>query len=148
MLAECVKLCPDEVWLSGEHPRTIWRIAYHTTAYAHLYLFPNLEAFEPWSKHRLDCTYLEGEAPVATPYTRDEIQECIAIIDSEVDARIDALDLDAETCGFTWYPTVSRVELQIVSLRHLQGHIGQLSEVLIAHGIDTQWMGPMHSVHA
>ncbi len=142
MLRECVELCPAETWTSGPHPRSFWRIAYHAAAYAHLYLFPNLDSFQPWSKHRQDCTYLEGEAPDVAPYTQAEILECIDLIDSEVEARLDALDLDAETCGFTWYPAVSRVELQILSLRHLHGHIGQLSEILIGKGIDTTWLGP------
>ncbi len=142
MLRQCVELCPDSVWTQGPHPRQTWRIAYHAAAYAHLYLFPDLQSFLPWPQHRLDCTYLEGEAPEVTPYTQPELLECIDLIVSEVDSRIDALDLEAETSGFTWYPTVSRVELQILSLRHLHGHIGQISEILIAHGIDTDWIGP------
>ncbi|ARU40109.1 hypothetical protein CCB80_02725 [Armatimonadetes bacterium Uphvl-Ar1] len=141
MLRECVEVCPDDIWVSGSHPRTFWRIAYHAAAYVHLYLFENLEAFEPWSKHRLDCTYLEGDAEVAEAYNRSEMIECLDLIESEFDRRIDGLDLDAEHCGFTWYPTVSRVELMVLSLRHLHGHIGQLSEILIANGIDTEWKG-------
>lgn len=142
MLAQCVERCPDEVWLSGVHPRTFWRIAYHAAAYAHLYLFPDLDSFRPWTKHRLECTYLEGETPEVPAYSRGEMLKCLALIESEVDSRIDALDLGAEKCGFPWYPTISRLELQILSLRHLHGHIGQLSEILIAQGIDTDWMGP------
>jgi hypothetical protein len=142
MLRQCVERAPDEAWTQGEHPRQTWRIAYHAAAYAHLYLFPNLASFQPWSKHRLDCTYLEGEAPHAEPYTKEELLECIDHIDSEVNSRLDAIDLEADSCGFTWYPSVTRVELQILSLRHLHGHIGQLSEILLSHGVDTDWKGP------
>lgn len=143
MLRQCVERCPDEVWNSGAHPRSYWRIAYHAAAYAHLYLFADMKAFAPWPKHRLDCTYLDGEVEPAAPYTQAELIECIDLIDSEVDSRLDALDLSAENCGFTWYPTVTRIELQILSLRHLHGHIGQLSEILLASGVDTDWFGPM-----
>lgn len=142
MLRQCVELCPDEVWISGGHPRTFWRIAYHAAAYTHLYLFPDLDSFRPWPKHRLDCTYLEGDVPHSEAYSQAELIECIEGIAADVDPRIDALDLEAETCGFTWYPTVSRLELQVLSLRHLHGHIGQLSEILLAHGVDTDWLGP------
>jgi hypothetical protein len=145
MLRECVEACPDELWESGEHPRTFWRIAYHAAAYLHLYLFPDLKSFTPWSKHRLDCTYLEGETPEVTSYSRAELLECLDLIASEVAERIQSVDLSAEHCGFTWYPTVTRVELQILSLRHAHGHIGQLSEILMAHGIDTEWIGPAPS---
>ncbi len=142
MLRQAVERCPEEVWTSGAHPRTFWRIAYHAAAYAHLYLFDDLASFKPWSKHRLDCTYLEGEVEPAEPYTIAEMLECIDLIDADVDPSLDRLDLSAESSGFTWYPTVTRVELQILSLRHLHGHIGQLSEILIENGVDTDWIGP------
>jgi hypothetical protein len=143
MLRQCVERCPDEVWTSGPHPRSYWRIAYHAAAYAHLYLFSDMKSFAPWPKHRLDCTYLDGEVEPATPYNQAELIECIDLIDSDVDSRLEGLDLSAENCGFTWYPSVTRIELQILSLRHLHGHIGQLSEILLAAGVDTDWFGPM-----
>lgn len=142
MLQQCVERCPGEVWLAGPHPRSTWRIAYHAAAYAHLYLFPNLAAFEPWPKHKLECTYLEGDVAESAPYSKTELLECIGFVDSEVGPRLGSLNLDAEQCGFDWYPSVSRMELQILSLRHLHGHIGQLSEILLAHGVETDWLGP------
>lgn len=141
MLRQAIQVCPPDLWTHGEHPRTYWRVAYHAAAYAHLYLFKDLASFAPWHKHELDCTYLDGEAPMREPYTQAEMLEMVDLIDSEVEMRIDQLDLDAEHCGFTWYPKVSQVELLILSLRHLHGHIGQLSEVLIAHGSDVDWLG-------
>lgn len=142
MLRQVVERCPDDTWIAGTHPRTFWRIAYHAAAYAHLYLFPDLASFQPWAKHRLESTYLEGDTPVVEPYSKSEMLECIDGIISDIDPRLDAIDLEAESCGFTWYPTVSRLELQILSLRHLHGHIGQLSEILLANGVDTDWIGP------
>ncbi len=32
-----------------------------------------------------------------------------------------------------------------MSLRHIQGHVGQLSELLMAHGIDTDWVSKADS---
>lgn len=141
MFRQLVSDCPDELWLSGPHPRSFWRIAYHALGYAHLYLYENLEAWKPWPKHRKECTWLEGEAPEMTPYSREEAIEFIDLILSEVEPRIDSLDLTDPQCGFTWYPKVSRVELLILSLRHLHGHMGQLHELMIAQGLNVEWLG-------
>ncbi|MBL8087697.1 MAG: hypothetical protein JNM85_06455 [Chthonomonas sp.] len=140
-LRQIIDECPPEVWTQGEHPRTFWRQLFHAAGYAHLYLYSNLQAWQRWPKHRVDCTYLDGEAEVVEPYTQAEMREFVDLIDSEVDAQIDSLDLDEPHCGYNWYPGVSRFELLILSLRHLHGHIGQLDELLRPHGIDIEWRG-------
>jgi hypothetical protein len=142
MLKQAVEVCPEELWHWGEHPRTFWRIAYHAAGYAHLYLYEDLKSWKPWAKARNECAILEGDVPEMTPYTRDEMLDFIRLIESEVESRIQSLDLEQPHCGFTWYPQVSRVELLILSLRHLHGHLGQLHEHLIAHGLDVEWLGP------
>ncbi len=35
---------------------------------------------------------------------------------------------------------MSKLSHQLMNLRHRQGHIGQLSELLMARGIDTDWV--------
>ena len=49
------------------------------------------------------------------------------------------MDLEAKTCGFSWYK-VPKLEHQIVNIRHLGGHVGQLSELLMANGILVDWV--------
>lgn len=143
MLAECVEGCPPELWLSGGHPRPYWKIAYHTVAYAHLYLFPNLDSWEKWEHHRREAAWTfadEGEEiPVLEPYTTEQTMDYIRLIQGQVDARIDALDLDQADCGFDWYKGLSRVELLILSLRHISEHVGQMHELRIAVGLDVDW---------
>lgn len=36
--------------------------------------------------------------------------ESTALIDRELESRLDARDLGAPTCGFFWYRTVSRID--------------------------------------
>ncbi len=48
--------------------------------------------------------------------------------------------LAAGETGFSWYPSMSKLSHELMNLRHLQGHVGQLSELLMAHGIDTDWV--------
>jgi hypothetical protein len=141
MLRQAVADCPEAVWLGGEHPRNTWRIAYHTIGYAHLYLYESLDDWKRWPKHRVEATYLDGDCDVIEPYTQAEALEVIDLIISEIDARIDALDLDSPTCGFTWYPNVTRFELQLLSLRHIHGHLGQIHERMLEAGVDVEWLG-------
>lgn len=139
MLRQTVERCPEQVWISGEHPRNYWRIAYHAIFYTHLYLQPHLDDFQPWSKHREDCDELWENPPVVEPYSVYEILEYIDMIADSVPAFVDRLNLNATETGFYWYPNMAKLDHQLMNLRHIQGHVGQLSEILMAHGIDTDW---------
>lgn len=142
MCRQAVNDCPDHLWTEGEHPRNYWRILFHALAYLHLYLYEDLKSWKRWPKHVVENTYLDGDdVAESEPYTKQEMLELLELIDGEVDARIDALDLANPKSGFTWYPNVSRVELMILSLRHFHGHLGQLHELLIAEGEDIEWLG-------
>jgi len=142
MFRQAIQNCPDDVWISGEPPRSYWRIAYHALAYAHLYLYEDLTSWNKWPNHIQENTYLDGDdVPTNEPYTKQELEQLVKLVDGEIDERFDALDLTSPSCGFTWYPNVTRVELLILSLRHIHGHLGQLHEILIANGEDIEWLG-------
>ena len=149
MLAECVAKCPEGFWLKGEHPRTFWRIAFHAAFFTQLYLGQNEAAFQPWPgrregiHHRL--WHEPGEVePDKLPegdesYGRDELLDYIRWVDGLIDPTIDQLDLDADETGFSWYPNMSKLSHELMNLRHIQGHVGQLSELLMAKGINIDW---------
>jgi hypothetical protein len=142
MLRQAIERCPDEVWTSGDHPRNYWRIVYHAALYAHLYLYENLDSFIAWDKARKECSWLEGDdTPVMEPYNKAEMLEYVDLIVGLVEPRLEALDLNAPHSGYKWYPEVTRLELMILSLRHLHGHIGQLTEILISNNLDVDWLG-------
>ena len=143
MFRQIIERCPDEVWVSGAHPRTFWRIAYHGAYYAHLYLYPNVASYKAWSKHRAGAGQLDGKPKVMEPYTRQELIEFADLIIAEAPAAIASMDFTAQDCGYDWYPNLPKIDHQILSLRHLHGHMGQLSEILLAHGIETDWMGQL-----
>jgi len=154
MLTDCIKRCPEDVWVSGTYPRMFWRIVFHTAFFAHLYIGQNEAAFQPWpaiserfhDAWRLDANVEPYELPAAIdPLSRQDALAYVAFIDSLIDLTIDNLDLDTEDSGFPWYSGISKLSHEIMSLRHIQGHVGQLSEVLMAHGIDTKWIGKIAS---
>ena len=55
MLAECVDGCPQDLWLSGEHPRPYWKIAYHVTMYSQCFLNPSFDSWQRWEHHRREA---------------------------------------------------------------------------------------------
>ena len=150
MLAECVEKCPESMWLEGEHPRTFWRIAFHAAFFTHLYLGQNERAFQPWPGRREGIHHRLWEQPAyvepyelpegVASYGRSEIIDYIRFVDALIDPTVDQLDLDADETGFSWYPGMSKLSHELMNLRHIQGHVGQLSELLMAQGIDPDWV--------
>jgi hypothetical protein len=150
MLAECVEKCPEGMWLEGEHPRTFWRIAFHAAFFTHLYLGQNEKAFQAWSGRREGIHPGLWDRPAevepyelpegAEVYRKHEILGYIQFIDVLIDPTVDQLNLASDETGFSWYPNMSKLSHQLMNLRHLQGHVGQLSELLMARGIDTDWV--------
>jgi hypothetical protein len=142
MMRECVELCSDDVWVSGDHPRNFWRIAYHGLFYAHLYMMPTDKDFMAWNKHREDVDCLWENPPVVSAYSREEILEYLDFIFENVGGWVDALDLESPETGIPWYKNMTKLDHQIMNIRHLQGHVGQLSEILMANGVDEiNWVG-------
>lgn len=142
MLRECIEKCPDETWLAGEHPRNVWRIAYHAIFYTHLYLMVNEEAFEPWPTHKDSLRMLWSDPvapPVVAPVTREETLAYLDYVDRNLDGWVDLIDFESKESGFSWYK-IPKMDHQILNVRHLQGHVGQLSELLYARGVDLDWV--------
>jgi hypothetical protein len=151
MLADCVEKCTDELWFSGQHPRTFWRIAFHAAFFTHLYLGQTEAAFEPWPARKEDIHPGLWESPAevepyelpaeAETYSKSEMLTYIQFISELIESTVSHLDLDAEETGFSWYKNMTKLSHQLLNLRHLQGHVGQLSEILMAKHIDIDWVG-------
>lgn len=144
MLKQCIERCPDDLWTAGDRPRSFWRTAYHALFFTHLYLQPSEADFVPWELHRdgyqdiWPDEWPDDKRPV--PYSKDELLQYWSQCDGMVDPVVDKLDLDSPTTGFHWYD-MPKLDHQIMNIRHIQGHVGQLSELLMAAGVDTDWVG-------
>ncbi len=135
MLRQTIADVPEVTWLAGRHPRNFWRIAYHALFYTHLYAMPTEHDFVAWTKHS-DCTDLWDEPEVKEPYTQSEVLEYLDFIDAHIGDWVQALDLDSQESGFSWYPDLQKLDHQMVNLRHLAGHAGQLAELAMNGGVD------------
>ncbi|MBA4370633.1 MAG: hypothetical protein C0418_03525 [Coriobacteriaceae bacterium] len=159
MLRDAVERCPDEAWAAEGQGVPFWRVAYHTLYFTHLYLSTDERSFTAWEKHQTGLQDLDDipgppelvellEPPhrpsrTGEPLTREEILEYLAFCEGMVDPSIDSLDLMREDTGFSWHnPQRSKIEHQIVNIRHIQYHVAQLSARLRAAGVEgVEWVG-------
>jgi hypothetical protein len=150
MLKQAILKCPDLLWVSTTSKNHFWRIVFHALFYTHLYLQPTEEDFVPWSKHRDESQFLgllpwppHNEPKIGKLYDKQELLEYLDLCHTEVDAKVDMLVLE-NASGFNWLP-FDKAELQFYNIRHLQQHIGELSERLGNQDIEIDWIGTMIS---
>jgi len=135
MLKQAIERCPATLWNDPADQNKFWHVAYHALYYTHLYLQPSEQDFEPWAKHRKS----HDLAKAADPHSKEEILQYLAFCQQQVIEQVPQLNLDAES-GFYWL-SLSKAELQIYNIRHLQQHAGELMERLGSRaGIDVDWV--------
>ncbi|MBI5835206.1 MAG: DinB family protein [Armatimonadetes bacterium] len=132
MLRQAIAECPDDQWAAGPAGSAYWAVAYHALFYTDFYLQANVDSFVPWSEHR--DGFEKGE-----PYTRAQLLAYWQRCEDGLDAAVDALDLEADDCGFPWY-RLTKIDHQLTNLRHIQHHVGVLSDRLrAARGRGVEW---------
>ena len=124
MLREAVERCPENEWSNADHKNAFWQVAYHTLFFTHLYLQRDEASFQRWAQHRGDDDGIDGD-----PYTQAQVREYWLFCDRIVDDAVDAVDLDSAESGFSWY-RMSKLEHQLVNVRHIQHHGAQLADRL------------------
>jgi hypothetical protein len=148
MLRNAIEDCTEDLWTSGSHHNPFWHVAYHTLYFTHLYLEPNEAAFTPWGQHRDEYQFL-GPLPwpphrlpnIGEPYMKTEVLDYWGLCDGRVDTSVDRVDLDAPDSGFWWY-RMPKLDHQLVNIRHIQHHAGQLADrVRASANIGIEWVG-------
>ena len=131
MLKQVIVKCPAALWNAPGDKDKVWRKAYHTLFYAHLYLQTTEKDFTPWEKHH--------DLDTGEPFTQAEVLEYLAFVQKQVIAQVQALNLEAES-GFHWLP-FGKLELQLYNIRHIQQHAGELYERLgTRENIELDWV--------
>jgi len=126
-------------------------VAYHALFFAHLYLGQDADAFKPWAEHQRDNQNEDGIGGepdpsnplplIPRPYSKEQVLRYGSIVDAMVDDMVDALDLRRRDCGFHWYK-MSKLEHQIVNIRHIQHHAAQLGDrIRAARDVGVKWVG-------
>jgi DinB superfamily len=124
MLDNAICACPDVVWPE------CWYIAYHTLFFLDFNLSDSAEGFAPPAPFTLDELDPAGILPERA-FTKDELLAYLAHGRRKCRAVIEALTEEqaGQRCGFDRLE-VTRLELLLYSMRHVQHHTGQLNLIL------------------
>jgi hypothetical protein len=143
MLRDCVRQCSDAHWDGPIAKYPFWQVAYHTLCFVDLYLSPTRELFV----FRSDL-HPNGydEFMEEYPSRRFERGELLAYAGICREKAVSAIGVEtaqslAGPSGFSWMK-VTRAEMHIYNLRHLQHHVGALGAYLrrTEPSIDPQWV--------
>jgi uncharacterized damage-inducible protein DinB len=152
MLENALLACPDTLWQEhlwgdqeGSEYGTFRDITYHTLTWLDLYLTGRpAEEFTP------PAPFNKGsdDATPGRPYTRDELHNYLLQLRQKCQATLTGLTDEQAQQPFTFpWPggaTISFLELQVYTMRHVQEHAAQLSFFLGQHGIPNEaldWVG-------
>jgi hypothetical protein len=129
MLNNAIHACPDAVWFAPG-PHLFWYLAYHTIFWTDLYLSGQNESSfrppSPFSLSELD----EGAFPERA-YSKDELSAYLQHCRKRLDIVTAGMDETwiAEPCSVP-YRDMSKGELLLYNLRHVQHHAAQLNMLL------------------
>lgn len=151
MLNQCILNCPPDCWddNAGADRRIAkypcWLVVYHTLCFVDCYLSPTNEAWQPTPRfHPRGKQELEDEYP-SRSFTREEMLDYMAVCKSKLETVLGD-GPGAETpaslespSGFSWLP-MTRAELHLYNLRHVQHHTGQLTAFLRRMGAEARWV--------
>ena len=146
MLRSAIEACPDDLWNREIDHNPFWVLAYHTLYFAHLYLSPSEDAFEPW-EHTVNGYVGYGKTDLGdwtklTPddvYAKADVLAYCDHIDGRVSGLVESTLFDAPS-GFHWLK-FSKGEAHLYNLRHIQHHAGQLIERLRhTTGVGSKWV--------
>jgi hypothetical protein len=129
MLNQCIAACPAEHW-EGKIANDSFRyVAYHTLFFTDLYLSPSEEAFQLRDLHQRGGD--ERGEDASPGLSKEETLAYVPICHEKLLAVLAAETSESlqGPSGFSWRK-ISRGELHIYNLRHVQHHAGQLSAYL------------------
>ncbi|MBW3595741.1 MAG: DinB family protein [Planctomycetes bacterium] len=140
MLRECIEKCPAAHWDEKIAKYAFCQVAYHTLCFADLYLTESESLFVFRDLHPKGWEELNGEYP-SRRFSQEELLGYANICRDKARANLAAET--AETLqgpsGFARHP-ISRVELHLYNIRHIQHHAGQLSASLRRIQVGTRWV--------
>ncbi|MCA9014362.1 MAG: DinB family protein [Planctomycetaceae bacterium] len=141
MLNECIQNCPPDRWENRIANMEFGHVVYHTLCYVDLYLSPGNDSFQLREFHNeLDENWFKPKAdhPITQTLAADYLQICLHKMRETIAAETE--ESLQEPAGFYWLSQLTRGELHIYNLRHVQHHAGQLSAHLRRINVDIKWI--------
>ncbi|HVZ93381.1 MAG TPA: DinB family protein [Phycisphaerales bacterium] len=144
MLNDCIEKCPESHWDSPIAKYPFWHVVYHTLCFVDVYLAPNDESWMPSTGeggfHPAGRDELNEEYP-SRRFTRDEMRSYMRACRSLLLEAMNA-ETEASLVGPSGFPhlAITRAELHLYSIRHVQHHTGQLGASLRRLGVQLRWV--------
>jgi hypothetical protein len=141
MLENAIVAAPPEVWAKpgqaiewrDSEPVGFWYLAFHTLFFLDYYLADSREAFAPPPPFDLSELDPAGVLPTRV-YGKDELLAYLAYCEARLVPFVGHVsDAEAKKLDDWFGRTMSRGELLLYQLRHVQHHAAQLN-VLLRHG--------------
>jgi hypothetical protein len=129
MLNQCIAACPEEHWEDRIANGTFRWVAYHTLFFVDLYLSPDQNSFIERDLNLVggDERRPIGSIGLSKADTLSYLEICRQKMRDVIAA--DTGESLRGPSGFEWY-NITRGELHLVNIRHVQHHTGQLSAFL------------------
>jgi hypothetical protein len=142
MLENAIRACPDELWSDpSKKPEWkshdvagFWYVVFHTVFFLDFYMADSPQAFAPPAPFTLDELDPAGLLP-DRPYTKDEMLKYLEYSRAKSKTAIESLTEDRAR-GESGFQELSRAELLLYVMRHVQHHAGQLN-LLLRQNIDS-----------
>lgn len=146
-LGHCITMCPDTTWgtLVAKYP--FYQVAFHTLIFTDLYLDTDEKSFRRQPFHLAntqlfrDYEQLEDREPVLM-YDRFQVLTYWDFCSSKVAARM-AIETESTLCTPTTFArrNVTRAEMHLLNVRHIQHHAAQLAlRLRLDSAADVPWI--------
>ena len=148
MLGRAIDACPESHWQCRLVGLTFDQAAFHTLFFTDLYLGPDVEAIRTQTFHQQHAGFFRDyeefedrpqshhyDRPTTTAYLGHCREKAAAVLAAETEESL------AARCGFECLD-LSRAELHLYNLRHIQHHAAQLSlKLRMDTGDGVRWVG-------
>lgn len=145
-LKYCIEICPDSEWQKAHKDAPFSQVAFHTLFYADFYLGKDSVPFKEQSFHTShidifkDYEEMEDKIPqnlYEKQFCFDYLTHCITKLKTTVEAE--TKETLAGESGIN-FRKITRAELYIYNLRHIQHHAAQLGlRIQLVTGKEMPW---------
>jgi len=130
MLEGAMQACPDDLWGDQSQEPQFWYLVYHTIFFLDFYMSDSLEGFKPPAPFTLSELDPAGVLPERV-YSKEELKTYLEHGRKKCKAAIEALtDENADQRFKYGRIDISRAELLLYKIRHVQHHAAQLNLIL------------------
>ena len=141
MLENALLACPKDLWGKELSFNEFWYIAYHTLFFLDFYMSKEEEGFQPPAPFTLSELDPAGVLPEKI-YSKEELLKYLHYGRVKAKKSLEKLQPEEfqQSCHFK-SPDVTKTELHLYTMRHVQHHAAQLNLLLARHtGSAPRWV--------